>query len=87
MKSLFLFSVLSVVIILSACSKPSKEEQCKKAMDHFVAVALADASMEVNVIELLQIIERQAKEIEQLKTRIKELEDLLSKGNKNSKNS
>jgi len=43
--------------------------------------------MEVNVIELLQIIERQAKEIEQLKTRIKELEDLLSKGNKNSKNS
>ncbi len=43
--------------------------------------------MEVNVIELLQIIERQAKEIEQLKTRIKELEDLLSKDNKNSKNS
>ncbi len=43
--------------------------------------------MEVNVIELLQIIERQAKEIEQLKIRIKELEDLLSKDIKNNKKS
>ncbi len=45
MKNLFLFTVVSVVLMLSSCSKGGPEEQCKKAMDKVMGLMLEDPMM------------------------------------------
>lgn len=42
MKKLFLFAIVSVVLMLTNCSKVNKEEQCKKALEHIINLTIKD---------------------------------------------
>ncbi len=47
MKNLFLFAIVSVVLMLSSCSKVNKEEQCKKALEHFINLTISQMTDEM----------------------------------------
>lgn len=67
MKNLFLFTVVSVVLMLSSCSKGGHEEQCKKEKDKFMGLMLDSPMMKQMPKEAIEKMKAEFKSEESIK--------------------